>query len=589
MILKILNNLKTLVLILFSLHLLTSSALADNSTDTCYSVQLASVYNKNSIYLKLENYPSSCKLISLANLKAVRCGCYDDKKEAHVALRASRKRYHGSILVRTYKSRFIEKLDIASEENKRLGLEDKKEDRGSEDESIQDSTTQDIISLLPVNLWIQDLTKEGEFSVQGHVNVIAQGYPQRPVGKHKANLTLSGELELKYSEDDTSIVSKIYAQGDSHDVKGSSQHNERTFLRLDELYIQHDFEDDQIMFGQSVRFWGALEVNNLTDVFNPTDYRTDLFDSSKLGVLNLAYTHYTDTGELSLIVKLSEPDRDMAAQPYLYYFFPVAVQPGDLPGSPIPTPVSLGYTDKLNKETGSRPSFFMKYSGSTDTEYAWDYSIIYENGYDSQRYYTYTLSDNNTSASIQENAYLVNKVMSYNTIVVGSTLVKIEAVYTDIIKTDPLPTVKTATGTVRTKKLSDYLHIGLGLEHTLTQVYNEADLGLIAEYYRYEALQSGDDYFTDLELFEIYQNDLFIGGRYSFNEGNDASILTGLLYDLDYDEQVYSFEYETRLAELFKLKFSYYYIRPTSDANTVTAYSLMGTHQRLSLNLGYYF
>ena len=49
MILKILNNLKTLVLILFSLHLLTSSALADNSTDTCYSVQLASVYNKNSI------------------------------------------------------------------------------------------------------------------------------------------------------------------------------------------------------------------------------------------------------------------------------------------------------------------------------------------------------------------------------------------------------------------------------------------------------------------------------------------------------------------------------------------------------------
>ena len=231
----------------------------------------------------------------------------------------------------------------------------------------------------------------------------------------------------------------------------------------------------------------------------------------------------------------------------------------------------------------------MKYSGSTDTEYAWDYSIIYENGYDSQRYYTYTLSDNNTSASIQENAYLVNKVMSYNTIVVGSTLVKIEAVYTDIIKTDPLPTVKTATGTVRTKKLSDYLHIGLGLEHTLTQVYNEADLGLIAEYYRYEALQSGDDYFTDLELFEIYQNDLFIGGRYSFNEGNDASILTGLLYDLDYDEQVYSFEYETRLAELFKLKFSYYYIRPTSDANTVTAYSLMGTHQRLSLNLGYYF
>jgi len=577
---------KALLLIFLGLSLLFTTALSAKDTQTCYSVQLASVYNKNSIYFKLEDYPSSCKIISLANLKAVRCGCFDEKAEAQVALKSLRKRYHGSILVRTYKSRFIKVPDIQAQEDKRLGVEPTPQDEETVDSTQDTSDEQEQVTLTPVDKWVTSFAKEGEFSMQGHVNLIGQVYPQRPAGKHKANLTLSGELELQYSKDDTAIVGKIYAQGDSHDVKGSSQQNKRTFLRIDELFIKHDFEDDQIMFGQSIRFWGALEVNNLTDVFNPDDFRTDLFDRSKLGVMNLAYTHFTETGELSLIVKLSEPDRKMAGNPYVYYFFPDQVNLADFNAS-LSGQADLNYNDSLNREVGKRPSFFIKYSGSTDTEYAWDYSIIYENGYDSQRYYNYTAADDNKSVSIKENAYLVNKIMSYNTIVVGATLVKIEAVYTDVIKTDPLSSFQTSQGNVNTKRLSDYLHIGLGLEHTLAQVYDDADLGLIAEYYRYETLQNGDDYFSDLDLFEVYQNDLFIGARYSFNKGNDASILTGVLLDLDYHEQVYSFEYESRIAELFKLKFSYYYINPSDTA--VTAYRLLGKHERLSVNLGYYF
>ena len=109
--------------------------------------------------------------------------------------------------------------------------------------------------------------------------------------------------------------------------------------------------------------------------------------------------------------------------------------------------------------------------------------------------------------------------------------------------------------------------------------------GLIIEYYKYDTLD--DDKFSDLELFEILQNDLFLGMRYSFNQGNDASVVGGVILDLDYDEQSYYLEYEARVAETFKLKLDYRYTEPSED--TATAFKLMGRHQRLSLGLGYYF
>lgn len=543
----------------FALTFIFISALSTASfakeENTCYSVQLASIFNKNSIYLNIESYPTECKVISLTNLKAVRCGCYDDKKKAKASLKKLRKQYHGSILVRTYKSRFKNTLDIAGQAKK-----SSKQKKPIEKEIVtKNRSIKDVPQKSSTQISIKSLLKGAEVNIQGHVDLTAQAYFTRPNNKHKVNLTGSGELEFDISKNDISLIAKIYAQADTYDIQGSSNKNNRSFMRIDELYIKQDFEDDLVMFGKSIRFWGALEVRNITDVFNPTDLRSDIFENDKLGVWHTAYTHYTQTGELSLIGKFTEPERKMASYPYVYYFLPET-----LSGLP------LNYDDSLQKDLGDRPSFFLKYTGSTDTDYPWDYSLIYENGYDSRRYFSYTPSASGTSFDTQENAYSVNKLMSYNTVVLGSTLFKLEALYTDVISNDTI---------------SDYYHIGLGVEHTLTQIHEDEDLGLISEYYRYGASESGK--YTDLQLFEIFQNDLFLGTRYSFNQGNDASVIAGVIIDLDYDEEVYSIEYESRLEEIFKLKVNYIYINPSNDA--LTAYNLIGQHQRLSLKLGYYF
>ncbi len=392
---------------------------------------------------------------------------------------------------------------------------------------------------------------QAEWEFSGHADWTSQVYLTHPEEKHSTNNTLFTQVEAGYLKGDFEAHTKISAQLDSYDLQGSSQKNERSFIRLDELYGSYSFEDDAVMAGKGIRFWGALEVDNIVDGFNPDDLRSDLMDPDKLGVWHAAYTHYTQSGEIELLVKLREEKQPMAAFPYVYYFFPEFVTYDD---------------DLLTESSRYRPSVYLKWSGSTDTEYALDYAFIIENGYDSQRYF----QADGLPTNFKEQAYLVNKLMSYNTLVTGATLWKLEVLYSDVIND---------------KKVSDYWHLGVGIEHTLSQVYGSADLGLISEYYRYETIESGK--LTDLELFEVFQDDLFLGMRCSFNDADDAAIVGGVVLDLEYDEQSYYVEYETRVAETFKLKADYRYIEPSED--TLTAFNLMGRHQRVSIKIGYYF
>ena len=406
-------------------------------------------------------------------------------------------------------------------------------------------------SSLSASLTTPVVEVEEPFSIQGHVDVSTQTYLNHPKDKHKNNITLSEHFNIKYKKDDFSAYMSLYAQQDAWDLSDKKNQNERSYTRLDELYVKYSLDNAELMFGKNIRFWGALELRNIVDVFNPQDARNDPFKIDKLGVWNASYTYFTDTGNLSIIIKTAEQDRALSAFPYIYYYFPK----------------KLAYDKTLfTEESYLRPNIYLKWSGSTDTEYAFDYAFILQNGYDSQRYTTL----NKESNILQENAYLVTKLMTYDTLVLGSSLLKFEALYADV-KSDSL--------------ISDYYQIGIGFEHTLGQIYGDASLGFLAEYYRYGTFEK--DKRDDLSLFEVFQNDLFLGLRYTFNEGNDASIVSGVVLDFEYNEEAYYFEYESRLVKDLKVNFDYRYLNPSKDESTV--YHLLGRHQRFNLTLGYYF
>ena len=398
-----------------------------------------------------------------------------------------------------------------------------------------------------------------ELEISGHLDLDSQAYLTKPDTKHKNSFTLKQTLELKYEKDDLSTFVKLYAQEDYYDTQKKSEQTDRTFARLDEAYLKYDFEDDSIQAGKSIKFWGALELRNIVDGFNPKEFRDDMFSkTNKLGVWNISYSHFTDSGEITLIVKLNESDQKMASNPYVYYFFPSHVS----------------YEDKLNSSHGvNSPSLYLVYNGTTETEYALDFAFIYEYGYDSQRYFT---PDNPLNLALglptefTQNAYIASKFISFNTLVVNSTLIKLEALYAKV-------DVDANVG--------DYSHIAFGFEHTIENFYKTHGLGLIGEYYNYATYDS--EKYSDLELFETMQNDIFLGLRYSFNDEDDASIVGGVVADFEYDEQVYYFKYESRFADSFKVCLDYYYIEPSKKE--ITAYSLLGRHQRVALNVTYHF
>jgi hypothetical protein len=252
----------------------------------------------------------------------------------------------------------------------------------------------------------------------------------------------------------------------------------------------------------------------------------------------------------------------------------------------------VGLTDvsydanRQSEESLYRPTVYLNWSGSTESDYPIDYAFILQHGFDSQRAFASDVDPIAKTTTLYQEAYLVNKFMTYETMVVGSTLVKIEAQVVDVMESDV-----TSIG----KRISDYYQFGIGVEHTLTGIVGDADLGLIGEYYYYNTFRQSADVANDLDLFQVFQNDLFLGLRYTFNDASDSSIIAGAIIDLEYEEQSYSVKYETRFFDVLSMKADYAYIKPSTTEPT--AYALMGlnpdgsivAHQRVGISLAYHF
>ncbi|MBU4110401.1 hypothetical protein KJ988_05330, partial [bacterium] len=466
-----------------------NTLLLAKSSESCYSVQLKSFVIKDSSNYDFEShgYPESCKLISFTNINAVRCGCFEKYYEAKQESQKFLGSYPEAKIVSTYKYRFAKNKSLPKiEEFVKLSKESVVEVREEKSPITEVKEQQDPQQITQASEEVPQKSEAenifNQINIRGSFALAAQAYLIAPTDKHAQNFTASAELESVYNQDDFQAVAKLTAQQDYYDFQKSPDTNERSFIRLDELYGKYNFDDEQIMFGKNIRFWGALEARNITDTFNSDDLRADPFYKDKLGSWNAAFTHYTQAGEFSAIIKLYEQEREIAAFAYVYYYFPATVSVPALNAA-----LPLKYVNTLDtEESSTRPSIYLKYAATADSEYALDYAVIFENGYDSQRYYTQTLSPDASYLMTNENAYLVNKLTTFNTLVLGATLYKLEAVYTDVLDD---------------KVISDYFHLGLGLEHTVGEFYEGADLGLIAEYYSYSVLENNKR--NDLELFEV--------------------------------------------------------------------------------------
>ncbi len=337
-------------------------------------------------------------------------------------------------------------------------------------------------------------------------------------GKRDSQTALRGELELKKKVSTGEFVVNAKAIVDVNDKK-------RRYINLNDLYYKYEFEKSDLLIGRNTRFWGAMEFYNHTDAFNTKDWRDNPFDyDAKIGSNNIAYTQYFENSELALIAKIGQEGQKVQEQESVNNFMP-----------PI-------YSDSLVTQKGkNRPTVYVKYTGSAEAS-QFDYALIYQNGYDEQRYLA------PKGASLHQNAYLVNKVMGYATLVNGETIYKTELAYT---KSDD-------------NLVSDYGQYSVGLEHTLYRVWCKSDLGLLAEYYRYDTEDSRKLEAKDFG--KLFQNDLTLGFRLSVNDSANSDVLGGISIDQDNQEKLVFVEYNTRLLQKYKLGLSYQHLEPKSGS-----------------------
>jgi hypothetical protein len=386
-----------------------------------------------------------------------------------------------------------------------------------------------ILSILLSSL----LLSEG-LEYKGNIGFESSYIEHDIANKRDQQHALHMELELKQKTSDGQVVFNAEAFYDKDDEN-------RRYVDVNDLYYKHEFENSDLLIGRNTRFWGAMEFYNHTDVFNTKDWLDNPFDyDSKIGSNNIAYTYYFDNSDLALIAKIGQEKQRVQDNQSVNNFFPP------------------NYNDTLvTQKDKNRPSLYVKYTGSAE-EVQLDYALIYQNGYDEQRYLA------PVGVSLQQHAYLVDKVMGYATYVDGETIYKTELAYT---KSDD-------------EKVSDYAQLSAGVEHTFYGVIGKSDVGLLAEYYRYEEEDSSK--LGAKEFGNLFANDVSLGFRITLNDSDDSDILGGFSLDQDNQEKLLFVEYNTRLYNKYKLGLSYQHLEP-GDGSAIQKLDLA------QVEFGYYF
>ncbi len=325
------------------------------------------------------------------------------------------------------------------------------------------------------------------------------------------------------------------------DALYSERYDDRRYLELNELFVTKEYEKYRVQAGKVIKFWGELEGYNIGDVFNRKNLLKDPFSKEKkLGSWSLSGTRYFDSGSLELGAKVYEEDQKYPEN-----------------GTPY-APFQLEYDKELllsdKRET---PTFFLKYAFPTDTVVESENRFILINGYDSKRYFVLTNQNR-----LAQYAYRSNKGIFLSNMMYEDYIFKFEGSVTDVSDGE---------------QVSDYSQFALGIEKTLYDL-SSADLTLFAEYYDYGYKEKK---LENVDLSELYDNDLFLALRINFNDVSNSQIKGGILHDLASKEEVLKLSGERRIHDGLVLGFEI--LRVVAKENSILTAMSSNTRGTLSL------
>ena len=270
-------------------------------------------------------------------------------------------------------------------------------------------------------------------------------------------------------------------------VRWDLEDSERTHVDLRELYWRRSFANEDLYIGLRKVFWGVTESVHLVDIVNQTDLVENLDGEDKLGQPMMQLTLLRDWGTLDLFLMSGFRERTFAES-----------------DGRLRPPLSVNRDDTSYEAELDRwqPDLAARWS-----QILGDYDIGISHFYGTSREprLEVTRSDGAEGPSVLEltpHYDMLNQTSLDLQLTRGDWLAKLEAIHRDDGDGRSSATVA-------------------GVEYTLVGLLGDADLGIVAEG-QYDSRDGA-----------IFDNDIAIGGRFTFNDAQDTDVLAFTAIDAD--------------------------------------------------------
>jgi len=372
--------------------------------------------------------------------------------------------------------------------------------------------------------------------ISGNVAAQAQWFPQQAAfaGQLDRNLTLSFEPKLRqqWNNGDDEVTLEIFGRADRKD-------DARNHADIRELKWLHVGAVDEWRIGIDSVFWGVTESRHLVDIINQTDRVEGLDGEDKLGQPMIHYTRIEDWGVLDLFVLsgFREPAYHSSKGRLRFAL-----------------PVDDSQTQFESSDGDGHIDFALRYSqtfGDTDLGLSWF------SGTNRDAAFSVGQDSNGQPVLIPFYSQIDQFSLDMQSIV-EDWIWKLEMI-------------------ARDSETESYIASTFGFEYTFYGILDSAiDLGTLMEYSWENREQNAG----------IFDNDLFTGLRFAFNDVQSSEILAGIFYDTRLYSRSFRLEASRRIGDSWKLSVETQIFSGVNAADPLNAFA---ADDYLQLELARYF
>ena len=284
------------------------------------------------------------------------------------------------------------------------------------------------------------------------------------------------------------------------------QDSERSHADIREASLTHVGDDWELKVGISKVFWGVTESRHLVDIINQTDAVENLDGEDKLGQPMTKFSYEQNWGTVDLF--------------WLPYFRERTFAGED---GRLSTPFVVDTDDAIYGSSAEQwhSDFAVRFS-----HYIGDFDFAVSHFSGTSRDPILTFNNNPFDPKILASYYTIDQTGLELQYIYDEWLLKFEGI----------------TNSGLEERFSAAV---FGLEYTQVGIFeSSADLGWLVEYLYDDRKEAAP---------HSFEQDIFAGWRYAFNDADSSEILAGIIYDPETEETIYSFEANKRLASDLKL------------------------------------